>query len=314
MKRYWTSELRSMVTEFQECKERREICLASAFEDILELFSEHKQVLLEAINSISIVDCCISLYKASNMLGNIKCRPNFIEQENAYFRAREMRHPTASLSCSSFISNDIELGSVDSSNGSNFILLTGANMGGKSTLLRQSSLLVLMAHIGMHVPATECTLTVVDQLFTRIGANDNILQGKSTFLVEMEETSKILLNATNKSFVILDELGRGTSTVDGSSIAFAVLDDLSKRCLGLFSTHYHQLTEEFASSSNVRLMHMACEVGEQVIFLYKLQDGVCPKSYGTNVALMAGISREIVEDAEKIQLSVVQEFKKLFKK
>ncbi len=131
------------------------------------------------------------------------------------------------------------------------ILLTGPNMGGKSTMLRQTCLAVIMAQLGCYVPAYSCRLSIFDRIFTRIGANDNIMTGQSTFMVELSETSKILREATSQSLVILDELGRGTSTFDGYAIAFAVLNDLCKRvqCLGLFSTHYGMLTEEFKNNS-----------------------------------------------------------------
>ena len=160
-----------------------------------------------------------------------------------------------------------------------------------------------MAQLGCYVPAERCRMTLFDRIFTRIGANDNILAGQSTFMVELSETSKILSEATERSMVILDELGRGTSTFDGYAIAYSVLHELSTRigCLGLFSTHYGTLTTEFERDPNVALMHMACQVDQvnrEVTFLYKLVEGVCEKSYGMNVAHMAGVPRTIVDRAE----------------
>ncbi len=176
---------------------------------------------------------------------------------------------------------------------------------GKSTLLRQTCIAVIMAQIGCYVPAQKCRLTPFDRIFTRIGANDNIMAGQSTFMVELSETSKILKEATNKSLVILDELGRGTSTFDGYAIAYAVLYHLVTHvgCLGLFSTHYGTLTNEFDDHPLVALRYMTFYVDqetEQVTFLYKLAQGKCPESYGMNVARMANVPLSIVERAEKI--------------
>jgi len=148
-------------------------------------------------------------------------------------------------------------------------------------------------------------MTVADRIFTRIGANDNIMSGQSTFMVELSETSTILHGSTKDSLVILDELGRGTSTFDGYAIAYAVLNYLANKigCRVLFSTHYHMLTEEFENTKTVSLNHMACYVDEKkgdVTFLYKLRDGSCPKSYGMNVANMAGVPKGVTTYAEKV--------------
>lgn len=189
------------------------------------------------------------------------------------------------------------------------VILTGPNMGGKSTLLRQVCyvvfiikicLCVILAQLGSYVPATSLKMSVFDRIFTRIGAQDNILAGKSTFKVELEETSRILNEATSLSLVILDELGRGTSTLDGHAVAYSVFHRLITRigCLSLFSTHYHLLTSDFMSILSGKvpkplgLWHMNCLIDDEtkdVIFLYKISEGICPKSYGMNVARLAGI-------------------------
>ena len=184
------------------------------------------------------------------------------------------------------------------------LLVTGPNMGGKSTLLRQTCLGVILAQIGCYVPATACTLTPVDRIFTRIGSSDRILEGKSTFFVEMEETGNIIKMASKRSLCIVDELGRGTSTFDGYSIAHAVLKYLVRRikCMTLFSTHYHMLLDDFRDTKHVDLYHMACkqdEDGETITFLYKFIKGECPQSFGLNVARMSGLPDAIVDEARR---------------
>lgn len=161
-----------------------------------------------------------------------------------------------------------------------------------------------MAQVGSYIPAASCRLSPVDRVFTRVGANDNIVAGQSTFMVELNETANILKHATRHSLVILDELGRGTSTFDGYAIAYAVIRQLVDQTASrtMFATHYHSLCDEFAASANVALNHMSCVVEDNkrdVTFLYKLAPGVCPKSYGMNVAALAGVPTEVVERAEE---------------
>ena len=209
-----------------------------------------------------------------------------------------MRHPCLSLSSSTrqFVPNDTFLSHANQS----LLLVTGPNMGGKSTLLRQTCIAVILAHLGCYIPAHSLRLTPVDRVFTRIGASDRILEGKSTFYVEMEETNNILKFATQRSLAIIDELGRGTSTHDGYSIAHAVLRHIVTkiRCLTLFSTHYHMLIHDFQATPNVQLYHMACkEDKDEVIMLYKFEPGECPRSFGINVAKMAGVPGVVVERA-----------------
>ena len=165
---------------------------------------------------------------------------------------------------SSFVPNSVALGgTAAAAGGANCILLTGSNAGGKSTLLRQTCIATIMAQIGCHVPAKACQLTPVDRIFTRVGASDRIMQGESTFYVELAETATILHNATPNSLVILDELGRGTSTFDGTAIAYAVVRKLCApelACRMMFATHYHSLVHEFESSPLVSVQHMKCFV------------------------------------------------------
>ena len=170
-------------------------------------------------------------------------------------------------------------------------------------MLRQTCIAVILAQIGCYVPCESMTLTPVDRVFTRIGASDRILEGKSTFYVEMEETKNVLEFATEKSLAIVDELGRGTSTFDGYAIAHSVLNYLVQKihCRALFSTHYHMLLNEFRDASDVKLYHMACRytAKDEVMFLYRFEKGECPSSFGINVAKMAGIPRKCVERARE---------------
>ncbi|GBG81276.1 hypothetical protein CBR_g31950 [Chara braunii] len=243
------------------------------------------------------------------------------------------------------------------------ILLTGPNMGGKSTLLRATCLAVIMAQIGCYVSAERCTLSPVDAIFTRLGARDNILAGESTFMVECNETASVLRDATSNSLVVLDELGRGTSTFDGYAIAYGVLKHLTSKldCRLLFATHYHGLTVEFAQDKLIRLQYMDSLVrldpesvgssdmneptksvtnpldgnaahpkGEkvssgrpersqqkpmrQLVFLYKLQDGVCPLTYGLQVALLAGLPAKVVVRSKKASAILENALKESFER
>ena len=176
-------------------------------------------------------------------------------------------------------------------------------MGGKSTLIRQAGAVVILAQMGCYVPARSCQLTPFSRIFSRLGASDRILAGESTFFVELSETASILRNADTNSLVLLDEFGRGTATFDGTAIASSVLDAIVSgiKCLTLFSTHYHSILDEARGWKGVRLGHMQCLVNEDdsaesesIVFLYKLASGSCPKSYGFNVAKLAGIHSDII--------------------
>ena len=188
-----------------------------------------------------------------------------------------------------------------SSRPSRFALITGPNMAGKSTYLREIAIITLMAHMGSFVPAAKASIPLTDRIFCRVGASDNIYRGESTFLVEMSETAMILRSATPRSLVIMDEIGRGTSTEDGMSIAYAVMQYL--RALGpitLFATHYHELT--LLDTSGIQLLHMAVrEEKSTIAFLRKAEPGVSASSYGIHVARLAGVPREVIRDAQTFQ-------------
>lgn len=218
------------------------------------------------------------------------------------------RHPVVEYlnASNEFIPNDIEI----DQNENRLLLITGPNMGGKSTILRQTALIVLMTHIGSFVPAESAEIGLVDRIFTRVGASDNLVKGQSTFMVEMQEAANILNNATSKSLIILDEIGRGTSTYDGVSIAWAITEYIhnSIRAKTLFATHYHELiavVENLQHGQNYRVG--VVEKNQQVFFLYKLEKGGIDKSYGIEVARLAGLPKDIVEKSKQILLNLEEE-------
>lgn len=198
---------------------------------------------------------------------------------------------------SSYVPNNIVLKSPLS-------LITGPNSGGKSTVLRTVAISCILTQIGCAVPAKEATLSLVDRIFTRIGAQDSIMNGKSTFMLEMEETASILRDATSQSLLVIDELGRGTSTNDGYAIAWAVVHYLSSlSALTLFATHYHGLASDFANTTGISLKHLAFmkeDGARDVVFLYQFKEGASGESYGLNVAQIAGIPEQVLQSAERV--------------
>lgn len=277
-------------------------------------FSSHFAYWHRAVAAAAELDCLLSLASVSAAPG--MCRPNFVTDASRPFLHIEGGVNicvAAALGGANCVPNDITIGRPPMAHAAEaaaaeaadseaplMLLVTGPNMGGKSTLLRQACLTALLAHLGCHVPAVACSLTPVDRIFTRVGANDAIMAGLSTFRVELEETAAILRHATKDSIVILDELGRGTATFDGMAIAHATLSHLVEqtRCRSLFATHYHSLTREFeAPNTRVALYHMACAVDEAsraVTFLYQFAAGACHRSHGVNVARLAGLPEAVL--------------------
>jgi DNA mismatch repair protein MutS len=228
-------------------------------------------------------------------------RPAFSENED--MRIDAGRHPVieklAGEEAGRFIPNDLYL-----NNGADRIaLITGPNMGGKSTYLRQAALIVILAQMGSWVPATAASLPLIDRVFTRIGASDNLARGRSTFMVEMTETAVILNTATPRSFIILDEIGRGTATYDGLSLAWAVVEHISAitRAKTLFATHYHELTELAGQLDGVRNLSVSVkEAGDRIIFLHKVEPGKADRSYGIEVARLAGLPAPVIDRAREV--------------
>ena len=311
-KRFYTSEIKEIKDQYNEAKAQTEEALKQAANRLFARFSTHFPLWKRAVSAAAELDCLISLAKVS--AGPGMCRPRLVDQPGPFLKISGGVNPCVahSLAGRDAIPNDITIGSeagaadeAEAEEAPKMLLVTGPNMGGKSTLLRQACLSVLLAQLGCHVPADACALSPVDRIFTRVGANDAIMAGLSTFRVELDETALILKHATEKSLVILDELGRGTATFDGMAIAHAVLDHLVKvtKCRALFATHYHALTRAYERpNAAVALYHMACVVDDatrDVTFLYKFTTGACNRSHGVHVARLAGLPAELLAAAEQ---------------
>ncbi|KAM8945438.1 DNA mismatch repair protein Msh6 [Pelodytes ibericus] len=317
-KRYWTKTIESLFADLTNAEERRDAALKDCMRRLFYNFDKNYREWQTAVECFAVLDVLMSLAQYSKGGDGPVCRPVVLLPDDTapFLELIGSRHPcvTKTFFGDDFIPNDIVIGCREeecdeNSNGAHCVLVTGPNMGGKSTLLRQTGLLVVMAQLGCYVPAETCRLTPVDRVFTRLGASDRIMSGESTFFVELSETSSILQHATEHSLVLLDELGRGTATFDGTAIASAVVKELSEstRCRTLFSTHYHSLVEDYSHTPVVRLGHMACMVEnecedpsqENITFLYKFIKGACPKSYGFNAARLANIPDEIIQTGHK---------------
>ncbi|KAK8103403.1 DNA mismatch repair protein msh6 [Apiospora kogelbergensis] len=292
VKRYYFKELTNIVRELQEAEETHSQLLKEVATRLFQKFDVDNATWLQAIRIVSQLDCLVSLAKS--------CRPLFVDEERSVVEFEELRHPCMLNTVDDFIPNDINLGG----DSAKINLLTGANAAGKSTVLRMSCVAVILAQIGHYIPATRARLTPCDRIMSRLGANDNIFAAQSTFFVELSETKKILSEATPRSLVILDELGRGTSSYDGVAVAQAVLHHVASHigCVGFFATHYHSLATEFESHPEIRAKRMQIDVDEVrrlITFLYRLEDGVAEGSFGMHCAAMCGIKDSVIERAEE---------------
>jgi DNA mismatch repair protein MutS len=285
----------------QELKEKEELILAAEekifsleerlYNELVDGISESLEDLIMAAQLLSEVDLIVSL--ANLAAEKMYCCPELDESNT--IELTESRHPVIEglLPPGSFIANDLSL-AVD---GNRIMILTGPNMSGKSTYLRQMGLIVILAQIGSFVPAEKARIGLVDRVFTRVGAIDNLARGQSTFLVEMIETSNILHNATERSLILLDEVGRGTSTFDGLSIAWGVVEYINEQIKArtIFATHYHELTGMAALYDRIVNYQVSVKRWEnQIIFLHKIIPGGCDDSYGIEVARLAGIPRQTI--------------------
>jgi DNA mismatch repair protein MutS len=269
------------------------------FEDIRKRVSDATPRLQKTASAIAIIDILASMAEIADRYDYI--RP--IVDEGDEIIIRDGRHPVLERMGLSerFVPNDTQMNNQEHQ----ILIITGPNMAGKSTYLRQVALIILMAQMGCFVPAREARIGVVDRIFTRIGALDNIMRGQSTFMVEMMETARILNQATSRSLVVLDEIGRGTSTFDGLSIAWAVAEYLhdhsSFKPKTLFATHYHELTELVLTKERVKNYNMAVkEWGGEIIFLRKIVEGGTNRSYGIQVARLAGLPQKVIDRAKEI--------------
>lgn len=268
-----------------------------------ELFEEVRTHVGSQIGRLQTVAQIVAELDVLASLAEVAAREGYVRPELSDDFALEIvggRHPVVErmMPREKFIPNDISL-----THDARMIILTGPNMAGKSTILRQVGLIVLMAQIGSFVPASRARIGVVDRLFTRVGASDNLVRGQSTFMVEMSETSAILHTASSKSLVLLDEIGRGTSTYDGISIAWSVSEHIYEHvgCKTIFATHYHELTQLADTLVAVRNYNVqVLEVGDQVLFLHRLQPGGADRSYGIEVGRLAGLPASVLERAREL--------------
>jgi DNA mismatch repair protein MutS len=292
--RYITPELKAFEDKVLSARERSLACEKALYEELLDLLAGHLPALQGAAAAVAELDALANLAERADELN--WTRPQLAEQGGIAIRAG--RHPVVEqVSSTPFVPNDLELSPEQ-----RLLVITGPNMGGKSTYMRQAALIVLLAHMGSFVPAQSAEMGPIDRIFTRIGASDDLASGRSTFMVEMTETANILHNATENSLVIMDEIGRGTSTFDGLSLAWACAEHLARATQGytLFATHYFELTALPDDYPSVRNVHLdAVEHNEGIVFLHAVKDGPASQSYGLQVAALAGVPRSVIARARE---------------
>lgn len=295
--RYVTPELKEYEDKVLDADERSRDLEYQLFLQLRDRVATHARPLQRTANVLAMLDTLGSLAELASKQGY--CRPKLVADR--VLEILDGRHPVLDIMqpAGAFVPNDTSAGPERGL----LLLITGPNMAGKSTYIRQVALLTLMAQIGSFVPARKAVIGVADRIFARVGASDELSRGQSTFMVEMTETARILNTATPRSLVILDEIGRGTSTYDGVSLAWAIVEHLHDRigCRTLFATHYHELTDLAQSLPELRNLNVAVkEWDDNVVFLHKIIDGAADKSYGIHVARLAGVPREVNERAKQI--------------
>ena len=298
--RYITQDLKLIEGRILGAKEKSVALEYKLYEDIREFVAGNLSRVQSTAQNIAKLDVLCSLACVAS--DNRYCKPDI--NIKGVLELKESRHPVVEqlLKDTLFVPNDVTLDKQQNSTA----IITGPNMAGKSTYMRQTALIVLMAQMGSFVPATSANVGIVDKIFTRVGASDDLASGQSTFMVEMNEVANIIKNATPDSLLILDEIGRGTSTFDGMSIARAVLEYVSdKRKLGaktLFATHYHELAVMEELLDGVKNYNIAVKKnGENITFLRRIVPGGADKSYGIEVARLAGIPEWVIKRAKDIQ-------------
>ncbi len=298
--RFITPELKDMEEKILKAEEKLETLEYELFDNLRSFVAGYAESVQENGRAIGILDSLISLANTAEEFRYVKPEVN----DDDSIVIRDGRHPVVEQLLPGgepFIPNDVDLDNRENQ----ILIITGPNMSGKSTYIRQVGLIVLMAQIGSFVPAASARIGIVDRIFTRVGAQDNLAGGESTFLVEMNETANILNNATPKSLILLDEIGRGTSTFDGLSIAWAVAEYIHNNervaAKTLFATHYHELTELAMILPGVKNFNVAVkEWGDNIVFLRKIVPGGCDHSYGIHVARLAGLPKEVIQRAKEV--------------
>jgi DNA mismatch repair protein MutS len=301
--RYITDELKSFELKVLGAEDQRATLEYEIFNAMRQQVIQHNSSIQNVARFLAVLDCLTNLAEVANQNGYR--RPQMTTDGCIFIE--DGRHPVVEkmITGERFVPNTIRMDDPKNQ----ILIITGPNMAGKSTVLRQVALLVIMAQMGSFIPARKASVSITDRIFTRVGALDNLSQGQSTFLVEMQETANILNNATQQSLVIMDEIGRGTSTYDGLSIAWAVaeyLHDLHNTGVKtLFATHYHELTELAHKKPRVKNYNIAVkEWNEEIIFLRKLVEGGTNRSYGIQVARLAGIPIQVIDRAKKILYNI----------
>lgn len=294
--RFVTTELKEKEDAILHAQDRSIRLEVELFANLLNQIKVYLPKLHDLSNALSTIDALYALAEISSENGYV--RPSFHQNHQIYLN--EARHPILEkiMKNTRYVSNDLRM-----EEDNDIVIITGPNMGGKSTFMRQTALIVIMAQIGCFVPAKEANLPVFDQIFTRIGANDDIMSGQSTFMVEMIEANNALHNATENSLILFDEIGRGTSTYDGMALAQAMIEyiDCNIKAKTLFSTHYHELTQMGDNNPSIRNIHVEVhEEDEKVTFLYRMITGKADKSYGINVARLAHLPSSVLERAKQI--------------
>ncbi|MFZ5537261.1 MAG: DNA mismatch repair protein MutS [Pseudomonadota bacterium] len=291
--RYITPELKAYEDKVLSARERALAREKLLFDGLLDALIGHREALQRVAEGIAGLDVLCTLARRAVALD--WCCP--VLSDDAGIDIQGGRHPVVEATLDSpFIANDATLTPEQS-----LLLITGPNMGGKSTYMRQTALIVLLAHIGSFVPASAARIGPIDRIFTRIGASDDLATGRSTFMVEMTETANILHHATAQSLVLMDEIGRGTSTFDGLALAWAVAEKLAAiGAYTLFATHYFELTRLPETHATARNAHLAAvEHGDRIVFLHSVQDGPASQSYGLQVAALAGVPRKVIDNARR---------------
>ncbi|MBI4563002.1 MAG: DNA mismatch repair protein MutS, partial [Candidatus Rokubacteria bacterium] len=294
--RFVTPELQEYEAKVLGAEERMIRLEMELFEEVRATVAREAPALLATARAIGTGDALAALAEVAHRRGHV--RP--LVEESRLIRIVAGRHPVLeTIGDRPFVPNDLELDGDDIQ----LVILTGPNMSGKSTFMRQAALIVILAQMGAFVPAREARIGLVDRIFTRVGALDNLSRGQSTFLVEMVETANILHNATGRSLILLDEVGRGTSTFDGLAIAWAVAEELHKRpgAKVLFATHYHELTRLAERLPRARNFHVAVrEWNDEIIFLHTVRPGGTDRSYGIQVARLAGLPASVIRRAKAL--------------